>query len=197
MAGRERRKVSNPLGLAVLGLLLEAPAHPHAMVATLRERGLDRAFKVTTGSLYDVVRALERAGWIEARETVRVGARPERTVYRHTEQGREEFVRWVDELVRVPAAEYPKFLSAVAYLGALGPDGAAAALRERAERVRASLERLRRDHREALEAKGVPRLFVVEAEYAIRMQETELAWIEEIADDIEAGRLTWPEGEDR
>ncbi|WP_223167187.1 PadR family transcriptional regulator [Nonomuraea sp. SYSU D8015] len=185
--------MSNPLGLAVLGLLMEAPAHPHAMAATLRERGMDRAFKVTTGSLYDVVRALERAGWIEAQETIRVGGRPERTVYQYTELGREEFTRWVDELIRVPADEYPKFLSAVSYLGALGPDGAVAALRERAGRVRASMEETRQAHREVLEAGEVPRLFVVEAEYAVRMEEAELAWIEEIVDDIEAGRLTWPE----
>ncbi|TMR23466.1 PadR family transcriptional regulator [Nonomuraea turkmeniaca] len=169
---------------------MESPLHPHAMAATLRERGMDRAFKVSTGSLYDVVRALERAGWIEARETVRVGARPERTVYQHTAVGREEFVRWVDELIRVPADEYPRFLSAVSYLGALGPDGAVAALRERAERVRASLEEIRRAHREA--AGQVPRLFVVEVEYALRMDEAELGWIEEIIGEIETGRLAWP-----
>jgi DNA-binding PadR family transcriptional regulator len=183
--------VSNPLGLAVLGLLLESPMHPHAMAATLRERGMDRVFKVTTGSLYDVVRMVERAGWIEARETVRVGARPERTIYQHTALGREEFVRWVDELIRVPADEYPKFLSAVSYLGALGPDGAAAALRERAERVRASLAEIREGHRDALEV--VPRLFVVETEYAVRMLEAELSWLEEITADVTSGRLTWPE----
>lgn len=192
MSDGRRRKVSNPLGLAVLGLLVESPAHPHAMAAALRERGLDRAFKVTTGSLYDVVRALERAGWIEAQETVRVGARPERTVYRHTEEGREEFVRWVDDLIRVPADEYPKFVSAVSYLGALGPDGAAAALRERSGRVRTSLEELRREHREVLESGKAPRLFLVEVEYAVRMRETELGWIDEIVDDIETGRLAWP-----
>ena len=189
------RKVSNPLGLAVLGLLMESPAHPHAMAAALRERGMDRAFKVNTGSLYDVVRTLERAGWIEAQAKVRVGARPERTVYQHTPAGREEFVRWVDELIRVPAAEYPKFVSAVSYLGALGPDGAVAALRERAEHVRASLEEIRQGHQRALETDQAPRLFVLEAEYAVRMQESELRWIAEIVDDIEAGRLAWPEPE--
>ncbi len=189
----DRRKVANPLGLAVLGLLLESPAHPHGMAATLRERGMDRAFKVTTGSLYDVVRALERVGWIEARETVRVGARPERTVYGHTPEGRAEFVRWVDELVRVPQDEYPKFLGAVGYLGALGPHGAAEALGERAERLRARLDGIRQGHQEALGE--VPRLFVVEAEYAVRMHEAELGWVEEIRADIEAGRLTWPESE--
>ncbi|WP_262380204.1 PadR family transcriptional regulator [Nonomuraea sp. PA05] len=185
--------MSNALGLAVLGLLIETPMHPHAMAATLRERGQDRAFKVTTGSLYDVVRALERAGWIEARETVKVGARPERTVYQHTELGRAEFGRWVEELIRVPAAEYPKFLSAVGYLGALGPGGATAALRERATRLRATLEEYRREHSELLASGKVPRLFVIEVEYALRMQEAELGWVEEIAADIETGRLAWPD----
>ncbi|MCP2357656.1 DNA-binding PadR family transcriptional regulator [Nonomuraea thailandensis] len=185
--------MSNALGLAVLGLLIESPLHPHAMAATLRERGQDRVFKVTTGSLYDVVRALERAGWIEARETVKVGSRPERTVYQHTALGRAEFTRWVEELIRVPSAEYPKFLSAVGYLGALGPAGAVDALRDRAARVRAALEEHRREHGELLAAGTVPRLFVVEVEYAIRMQEAELGWIEEIAADVETGRLAWPE----
>nr|WP_240973631.1 PadR family transcriptional regulator [Nonomuraea sp. FMUSA5-5] len=193
MGTSNRRPVSNALGLAVLGLLIETPLHPHAMAATLRERGLDRVFKVTTGSLYDVVRALERAGWIEARETIKVGARPERTVYQHTALGRAEFARWVEELIRVPSAEYPKFLSAVSYLGALGPDGAAAALRDRAARVRTALEEHRREHGELLASGKVPRLFVVEVEYAIRMQEAELGWIEEIVTDIETGRLPWPD----
>lgn len=194
MTESTRRAVSNLLGLAVLGLLVESPAHPHAMAATLRERGMDRVFKVTTGSLYDVVRALERAGWIEARETVRVGGRPERTVYQHTEAGGAEFTRWVDELVRVPATEHPKFLAAVTYLGVLGPGGAAAALRERAGRLRAELDELRAEHRAVLEAGRVPRLFVVEVEYAVRMREAELGWVEEIADDVESGRLAWPAG---
>ncbi|MCR3753578.1 PadR family transcriptional regulator [Lentzea californiensis] len=183
--------MKNPLGMAVLGLLLESPLHPHAMAATLRERGLDRAFKVTTGSLYDVVRALMREGWIEARETVKVGARPERTVYGLTEVGREEFTRWVDRLVREPQPEFPKFLSAVSYLGALGPRGAVEALRERAERLRTSLEEMRGSHRDALEQ--VPRLFVVEVEYAVRMAEAELGWVGEIIGDVESGRLPWPE----
>lgn len=193
MSTNDRRAVSNALGLAVLGLLMESPTHPHAMAATLRERGMDRVFKVTTGSLYDVVRTLERTGWIEARETLRVGARPERTIYQHTEVGRAEFVRWVDELIRVPADEYPKFLSAVSYLGALGPEGAVAALRERADRIRASLAEIRQGHREALESGEVPRLFVVEAEYAVRMLAAELGWVEEITTDITTGRLAWPE----
>ena len=118
------RKIANTLALAVLGLLQERPMHPYEMASTLRERHKDSSFKVNSGSLYDTVEALARHGWIEPVETARDGRRPERTVYARTEAGDGEFVRWIDELIRTPVLEYPKFLAAVSYLGALGPDGA-------------------------------------------------------------------------
>jgi DNA-binding PadR family transcriptional regulator len=179
-------------------MLHERPMHPHAIAAELRDRRLDRSFKLTTGSLYDVVRALERAGWITAVETVRVGARPPRTVYAPTTQGREMFTRWIDELVREPAAEFPRFLSAVTYLGALGPSQAADALQARARSLRSSIARLRIEHQQALAvlaAEGKPRLFVLEAEYALCMAEAELNWIDRIAREIKDGTLAWPEAE--
>jgi DNA-binding PadR family transcriptional regulator len=191
-------RITNLLGLAVLGLLHEQPMHPHAVAAELRERGLDRSFKLTTGSLYDVVRALERAGWITEVETVQVGARPPRTIYAPTEDGRAAFIHWIDELVREPGEEFPKFLSAVTYLGALGPTRATAALRERAQALRMAIDQIRVDHRQALEklaAEDKPRLFVLEAEYALWMAEAELAWVVHTAQEIVDGTLPWPQGE--
>lgn len=190
--------VSNLLGLAVLGLLHERPMHPHAIAAELRDRGLDRSFKLTTGSLYDVVRALERAGWIEKIETVQVGARPPRTIYAPTEPGRTMFIHWIDELVRNPADEFPRFLSAVTYLGALGPDGGVNALQERARTLRSSIDQLRAEHERALAelaAEGKPRLFVLEAEYALWMAEAELTWVNRTVHEIGEGTLPWPDAE--
>ncbi|KNB50699.1 PadR family transcriptional regulator [Streptomyces caatingaensis] len=187
------RRPANPLALAVLGLLLERPLHPHAMATALRERGMDRAFKVTTGSLYDTVRALARDGWIEADGTERVGARPARTVYRHTAHGTRQFTAWLDELIREPAQEYPRFLSAVSYLAALGPDRAAAALRERAAALETRIAAAERAHRTAREEHGAPRLFVIEAEYAREMARAELRWVLRTAEEIETGALEWPE----
>jgi DNA-binding PadR family transcriptional regulator len=189
------KRPNNPLALAVLGLLLERPMHPHAMAATLRERDLDRAFKVTTGSLYDVVRSLERARWITAQETARVGGRPERTVYAHTAEGRHEFVAWLDELIRVPAREYPRFVSAVSYLGALGRQGARDALAERAGHLATEAERTRALWRDVVEAGQVPRLFMLEVEYAVGMIDNELAWVRQIIADIDAGTLSWPDAD--
>lgn len=187
------KRPANPLALAVLGLLLEQPMHPHAMATALRERQLDQAFKVTTGSLYDTVRALARDGWIEATDTEQVGGRPARTVYRHTSEGKRQFTDWLDELIREPSQEYPRFLSAVSYLGALGRQRAAQALRERAAALEARIAAGEKAYREATERHGAPRLFVIEAEYARAMADAELRWVRQTAEEIERGTLEWPE----
>ncbi|GGV17104.1 PadR family transcriptional regulator [Actinomadura cremea] len=184
------RSVDNPLALAVLGLLLERPMHPYEMGVVLRERGTN--VRTNRGSLYDVVAALERQGWARARETVQDGGRPARTVYELTGDGRAAFTRRLDELIRVPRREYPVFLTAVAYLGALGPEGAAAALTERAGRLREDAARLDA----GLTGAGVPRLYVIEAEYARALVQAELAWVERILGEIADGTLTWPNTEE-
>ncbi|MFK8905623.1 hypothetical protein [Streptomyces sp. YS-3] len=40
----------------------------------------------------------------------------------------------------------------------------------------------------------MPRLFIIEAEYATATTRAELAWVERTAEEIEQGALTWPEG---
>jgi DNA-binding PadR family transcriptional regulator len=186
------RKVSNTLALAVLGLLQERPMHPYEMASTLRERHKDNSFKVNSGSLYDTVEALVRHGWIEPVETVRHGKRPERTVYAPTPLGQGEFVRWIDELIRTPVAEYPKFMAAVSYLGALGPDGAADALAERARHLERQSQQTRTMLADTVGSGQLPRLFMIEAECALHAWEAELAWTRQIIDDIRDGSLFWP-----
>nr|WP_275409822.1 PadR family transcriptional regulator [Streptomyces bauhiniae] len=180
------------LGLAVLGLLLEQPMHPYEMAATLREREKDASFKVKTGSLYDVVESLVRAGWIAEHSTERAGRRPERTVYAHTELGRKEFMSWLDELVRTPVKEYPSFLAAVSYLGALGPERAVQALGERIARLDEQIDEAREAQADVL-GQHTPRLFVIELEYALTMAEAERDWARRIVGEIQNGTLTWPE----
>ncbi|MGX9886892.1 PadR family transcriptional regulator [Streptomyces sp. NPDC002276] len=187
-----KRPVSNLLGLAVLGLLLEQPMHPYEMATTLRQRNKDTSFKLKTGSLYDVIESLARAGWIAEHSTEREGRRPERKVYAHTELGREEFMSWLDELVRTPVKEYPSFLAAVSYLGALGPERAVLALQERIARLDEEIDQARRAHAEVL-AQQTPRLFVIEIDYALTIADAERDWARRIVDEIQDGTLTWPE----
>jgi DNA-binding PadR family transcriptional regulator len=82
-----KRKLSNPLALAVLVHVAEQPRHPYEIAQVLRERGKDGSIKINYGSLYTVVQSLERHGFIEAAGTERDGRRPERTVYGITATG--------------------------------------------------------------------------------------------------------------
>lgn len=183
-----KRRVANPLALAVLGCLSERPMHPYEMAATMRSRGVDAAIKLNYGSLYSVMEALGRHGLVRPRETLREGNRPERTVYEITEAGALELADWLSELISVPAKEFTRFEAGLALIGALPPDRALGLLDQRCLALAGELGRERSILAGAL-ARGVPRLFLIEAEYRIRLLEAELAWVETLASDIRSGAL--------
>src|SRR5215207_7043227 len=138
-----RRRVSNPLALAVLGCLAERPMHPYEISTTLRSRGKEHSIKLNYGSLYTVVESLQKHGLIRSRETMREGRRPERTVYEITGAGRLEFIDWLSELISTPVKEYAAYEAGLSLLGGLGPEEAVRALRARTMRLRAELEAAR------------------------------------------------------
>ena len=152
----------------------------------------ERGVPVNRGSLYDTVDAMARAGWIEPGPAERSGTRPQRTPYALTETGRAELVRRLDAQIRSPRREFPEFLGAVSHLGVLGPKRAVEALNERAGRLAALIDEDQRRLDEALEGATVPRLFVIEAEYALAMVRAERDWVLALIEDINRGRLVWP-----
>ncbi|WP_103353735.1 PadR family transcriptional regulator [Amycolatopsis sp. CA-128772] len=183
----KRRKVGNLLGLAVLSAVQERPMHPYEMAAVLKERGKDADLPIKWGSLYTVVANLEKHGFIEAVESVKDGGRPERTVYRITPAGREEYEDWVRELVGTVDPEPPRFRSGLSMIGVLGPDQAISRLRERldqlderAEKQRAGLDQLR---------PLMPRMFLIEVEYDIAMTEAEARWVRGFLDELTSGTM--------
>jgi DNA-binding PadR family transcriptional regulator len=127
----KRRKVSNMLGLAVLSTVSARPMHPYEMASLMRARGKDRDMQIKWGSLYTVVRNLEKHGFLAVAENVRQGGRPERTVYRITDAGRAELADWVRELIAVPEREHPRFEAGLSVIGALTPDEVTALLFDR------------------------------------------------------------------
>ena len=76
-----KRPVANPLALAVLSCLWERPMYPYEMTTNLRERGKEDSIRLNFGSLYAVIKSLEKHGLIVATHTEREGNRPERIVY--------------------------------------------------------------------------------------------------------------------
>jgi DNA-binding PadR family transcriptional regulator len=189
----KRRKVGNVLALALLAILAPGrPMHPYEMATVLRRTGKERDMKIKWGSLYTVVQNLERHGFIKAAGSDRAGRRPERTVYAITEAGHAELRDWLRELVAVPEAEYPRFEAALSVLGVLPPDEAADLLTRRVRALEADIS----GQRAALARAGhVPRVFLIEAEYAVAMREAEAAWVRtllaELADGTLPGLAEW------
>jgi DNA-binding PadR family transcriptional regulator len=174
-----RRKVGNPLALAVLALLLEAPRHPYDMARTLKQRRKEESIKLNYGSLYTVVEQLVKAGFVVGQGTSREAARPERTVYSLTEAGREELLDWMRELVSTPHKEYRDFEAALALMGVLPPDEGERLLALRLERLRASTERQRAEMDGAVAA-GLDRIHLVEGDYRLALDLAELGFVERL-----------------
>jgi DNA-binding PadR family transcriptional regulator len=184
-----KRKVSNPLALAVMALLYERPMHPYEMVSLMRERGKHESVRLRYSSLYSVVGTLEREGLIAARETMREGRRPERTIYEITGAGRVEFLTWLRELLREPVKEYTQFAAGLSFLPGLPPEEAAELLEERVRRLEKETTEMRSRLDAAMEKYDLPRLFLVESEHELMLRESELGWVRKIVDEIEAGAL--------
>lgn len=179
---------SNPLALAVLVLLWERPMHPYEMSSTLRERRKEDSIKLNYGSLYSVVESLQKRGLIEATETVREGRRPERTVYTITETGARVMVDWMVELLSTPKKEFTQFEAALSLAGALPPEQVTELLGQRLRNLRFQQKAVDSMFEEARSV-GLPRLFMIEAEFSAALLKAETAFVEELLTELRAGSL--------
>ena len=191
-----KRKVANPLALAVLAVLSERPMHPYEVAALLRERHKHESIKLNYGSLYTVVAALQREGLIVPHATGREGRRPERTVYALTEAGSVELFSWLRELLSTPVKEYTQFAAGLSLIARLSRDEAVALLRERAARLEEEVDAQRRALEALLAGAGglpkLPRLLLLEGEHELTLRAAELAWVQRLVREIEDGTLPWP-----
>ena len=114
-----------------------------------------------------MVETLLKRGLIEEQEVVREGRRPERTVYRITDDGRTEVDEWMAELLGTSAKEFPQFEAGLSLMGVLPPDRVLHLLDQRVGALQERLSEL-----DAIVAaatgNGVPRLFLVEMDYDAR-----------------------------
>jgi DNA-binding PadR family transcriptional regulator len=183
-----RRRVSNPLALAVLSCLHERPMHPYEINTTLRSRGKEQSIKLNYGSLYSVVEALQKHGLITAHATTRAGRRPERTVYEITPAGVEEFEDWLAELLSTPVREYTSLEAGLSLMAGLPPDEAARLLDQRADNLRIELRSLE-GAAQVGEEMGLPEVFTVEGHYRHAMLTAELAFVRDVVKRIRSGEF--------
>ncbi|RSN38121.1 PadR family transcriptional regulator [Amycolatopsis sp. WAC 01416] len=183
----KRRKVGNLLALAILSTLNERPMHPYEMASILKSRGKDRDMGIKWGSFYTVVGNLRKHGFIEAVESGREGARPERTVYRITDDGRDEMLDWLRELLGELAPEEPKFVAGLSVLGWLGPDEVIALFRTRLAALDEDIASTRAELARLIEE--IPRLVLLELEYHLAIRAAEAEWVRSILGELTSGSM--------
>lgn len=187
-ASQTKRKVANPLALAVLVLLYERPMHPYEMAATLRERHKEESIKLRYGSLYTVIELLQRAGFIAAKKTAREGNRPERTVYGITPPGETEMREWLRKLLSTPIKEFPQFEAGLSLMPALPPEEVVELLQTRLGQLAGRIDKVEADMRAAREM-NLPPLFAIESEYHLAGLQAEKIFVERMIPRIKADGL--------
>lgn len=179
----------SPLGLAILTMLVERPMHPYEIGKLLRSRGKDVSIKIRYGSLYTVVQSLEKQRYVEADGTDRDGRRPERTVYRITPAGRAELTARLSQMLGEPAKDYPAFEAALSLAGVLPPDTVIALLTRRLGLLEAELAAGRASLAALLTEHRLPRLFLLENEFALALRAAETDFVRGLLHDLTAGTM--------
>ena len=172
----KRRKVSNPLALAVLAQLLMGPTHPYEIGRRLTVQDKGRNIKYTRGSLYMVVEQLVKASFVAEDGTVRDTQRPERTIYALTEDGKAELYDWLRDLVARPEHEFPKFGVALSLLVVLSPADAVGLLGQRLAALTEEVEQIRADVKASTDG-GLAWVFVAEEEYRLAVLDAEARFV--------------------
>ncbi|MDR6435526.1 DNA-binding PadR family transcriptional regulator [Paenarthrobacter nicotinovorans] len=181
-----------PLGVASLALLAEEPMHPYEMYQLLMARHEDRLVKVRPGTLYHAVGRLEDNGLVEATGTEREGNRPERTLYRITDAGKDALDDRLRAMLSTPVNEYPLFPHAIAEAHHLPAADVMELLEERVVALAADLDFLLRAEA-VVTAKGLDRKYWIDISYQQAMRKTEIAWIRGLLEELGNGHLPWDE----
>jgi DNA-binding PadR family transcriptional regulator len=162
--------------------------YPYEMTTNLRERGKEDSIRLNFGSLYAVIKSLEKHALIQATHTERVGNRPERIVYAITAEGKVEAVDWLRELIGEPVKEYPAFEAGLSLLPMLTPEDAITLLSGRLVQLDADLSE-RQLERQSPQVRHLPELFLIESDYRVAMLGAERAFVAALADRIRSGHL--------
>ncbi|WP_025272253.1 PadR family transcriptional regulator [Haloglycomyces albus] len=187
MAGRKSER--DLVGLTVLALLTQGPRHAYGMLRFIAVTHKDYVQGLPR-SLYHAVRKLSDSGRIAPVETVKDGNRPERTVYKITDDGRSDLVGRLKSLLETVDRDSTPTVAALSLMGALPLHEAKNSLRVRADSLRELVNEADRTLAEMAEA-GLPRLPALEVEFERNRDNAELTWTEQLIEHMNTGNVTW------
>lgn len=178
--------------LLVLGLLIEKERHPYDIRQTIKGRNWHVAFKIRDGSLYYAVDQMRADGWIEAAEVISVAGenRPDKTIYRITDQGKSAFLELIQKQMSQTAyPEHPLF-SAMPFLSISDKEQTKAMLCQQLDACLARIA-LMKEVSERKEG-ALPRGSVHLIRGIMRFSEVEKEWLDEVIAEAESGLLFEP-----
>ncbi|KIL41909.1 PadR family transcriptional regulator [Gordoniibacillus kamchatkensis] len=175
------------LKLLILGLLMEREMHPYEIRQLVKERRLLDFIKVRDGSLYYAVDQLKKDGCIDVVGVVKESNRPDRTIYRITEQGRKLFQELLmQQFAQNKVIEHPLY-SALPF-ARYGDQARLAELIERKlERAEEQTARMRTVYDEHVGT--VPKSVLHLMAGCYMHAKTEARWLRRLLRDAKEGRL--------
>jgi DNA-binding PadR family transcriptional regulator len=177
----------SPTRLLVLGTVrIFQPAHGYLVRRELLSWRADQWASLHPGSIYNMLRTLERDGMLEAVEGA--DGKPHRTSYRLTADGETEFLTLVREaLWHVDPFDPRTLLAGAAFMWALTREEVVAALESRVAQLEAAhgstgfaIETVRADPQKPSHVAELLRL-------ADARQQGELGWVRALLDRVRAG----------
>ena len=128
-----------PLHQAVLGFLMQGPAHGYALHDRAQDE-LGRIWYMGMSNVYGTLKDLESAGHVES--TLDDESYPPRKVYSITPEGQKTFLRWVREAVPAMRDLRVEFLAKLYFFHTLQLDGLEDLLKAQREACRERLGEL-------------------------------------------------------
>jgi DNA-binding PadR family transcriptional regulator len=175
------------LRLLILGLLFEQDLHPYEVLQILKTRQVHNYIKVNYGTLYYAFDQMEKNGWIEVKEVIQEDRRPEKRIYRITEDGRGQLRRMLHKVFLNEAKIFHPLYPALMNAHLAAPDQVADAIRERLKKTREQKEFLCNLYQRKVPDHPYGTVMLIKN--ALMHTEAELEWLEEFLQGIEEGRL--------
>lgn len=180
--------IVGPTRLLVLGVVRESggPVHGYDVRRKLLARGATSWANIAPGSIYNALKTLVREGFLENVGTDRQGARPERTCFRLTAAGEEEYTRLLHENLREARLPNHPLLVGLAFLPEVPPAELAETLRQRAVDLRAQAADTRTMAADIRtdEPGGIPRHVAESYDLVATLREAEATWAANLADRL-------------
>lgn len=175
--------------LFILGLLMEQDRHPYEISQTIKQRNWNISFKLRDGSLYYAVDQLRQEGLIEAVAIIPVHgeSRPDKTVYRITEQGKAELQQLILEQMEQHSRPQHPLFAALIFIRHAPQDQVVGLLEQQLAACTARIGHIRDvlDQKQAMLPRGPQHMLEAMAAYS----ETERLWLENVLAEAKSGAL--------